>query len=130
MAGVQAFDAFANNWLKGEYNSWAGRMYLHMEAAKKLRTRMDSALEDAARWTQDIAWERGEAPQHWLHRGDPVLRLFKEAACDLVALLRVKSKIGSGVHHLAVCRLAYDVVLLHSPPVSYTHLTLPPICSV
>ena len=56
-----------------------------------------------------------EAPQHWLHRGDPVLGHFKQPARELMVLFCVKSQIGLQFHWVAVRSLACDVVLLHQP---------------
>ena len=63
MTALSAFDVFANMFLMDEYHTWAGRMYLHLQAAKQLRAGMDRAIADASEWTRDIEWEDGEAPQ-------------------------------------------------------------------
>ena len=115
MAAVHPFHVFANKFLMDEYHAWAGRVYLLLQSAHQLRACMDRAIADASRWTRDIDWDDGEAPQHWLHCGNPVLGRYKEAARDLLALLAVRSRIGSGTHFFVVYRLAHDVVLLHPP---------------
>ena len=117
MAAHHGFDVFAGQFLSSSYRAWAAHVYLHLQAAKALRLRMDKAIEDASIWTADVKWEHGEAPQRWLGRGSPVLQRAKHAACDLVSLVQVKSRLHAcaGPPLFVAYRLAADVVLLHEP---------------
>ena len=117
MAAHHGFDVFAGQFLSSSYRAWSAQMYLHLQAAKTLRVRMDKAIEDASAWTAEVAWERGEAPQHWLGQGSPVLQRAKHAACDLVSLVQVKSSLHActGPPLFVAYRLASDAVLLHEP---------------
>ena len=58
--------------------------------------------------------------------------LIYKTALGLAALALLVSRIVTDVHNLAVAtnHLAVVTDLLDTRPVSYTHLTLPTICSV
>ena len=117
MAAAHGFDVFIGQFVSSSYDAWGARVYLHLQAAKVLRLRMDRAIADASAWTADMKWQRGEAPQDWLQRGSQILHWAKHAAQDLVSLLQVKSTIHlcAGPPLFVAYRIASDVVLLHEP---------------
>lgn len=117
MAAVHGFDMFVGELLSSSHSAWGARVYLHLQAAKALRLRMDKAIEEASAWTADVGWEQGEAPQHWLGRGFQILQWAKSEAKDLVSLVQVKSTLHvcAGPPLFVAYRLASDAVLLHEP---------------
>jgi hypothetical protein len=115
MPSLQAFETFAHAWIIAGYESWLYREYLHLQTARRLRTRMDVAISLASRWTADVTWEDGEAPQHWLHRGDPVLGRYKQHAADVLQLLYVHPGLALATVHEAACQVHGQTILLHPP---------------